>query len=60
MSKAEAKAALITIVFLVVALQFLFPHNRFLPLDRRIAGLLGNTFLRILALVLIITLMDLT
>lgn len=42
--KVTAEAALISIVFLVVALLFLFPHNRYIPLDRRIAGLLGAAF----------------
>jgi len=35
------KILFITIIFLVVAWLFLFPNNRFLPLDRRVAGLLG-------------------
>jgi len=35
------KILFITLIFLTVAWLFLFPNNRFLPLDRRIAGLLG-------------------
>ena len=33
---------LITLVFAAVSLLFLFPSNKYLPLDRRLAGLLGS------------------
>lgn len=35
---------LITIVFIIVAILFLFPSNRYIPLDRRMAGLIGSAF----------------
>jgi di/tricarboxylate transporter len=36
--------SIIVIVFLMVSLQFLFPSNFILPLDRRLSGLLGAAF----------------
>lgn len=40
---------LIAVVFGVVSLQFLFPGNAIVPLDRRLSGLLGATIAAIIA-----------